>query len=186
MKYRFRIHYTFKERIFIVFIALIFITFIYFIIAKSIEKPNIKIVKSYEYGNLYIFVFQNVSAILEIERYDIIKIEYPFFKPSEICLNYDFLFDKNGNRLNKCFQTSYEIVIGKEVIRVRANDLAGLYNKKIFIRNMFNFSLNLEIIAKLNFSRNIYRNNMLIYSNVSEFYDNFIIPPYEILEYKIE
>jgi hypothetical protein len=187
MRYKFRrIGYGIKERIFVIFFTLVCITFTFFIIVKSVEKPKIYIVKTYEFGNLYIFIAENFSSIFEIAKIDIIRIEYPPFKPKEFCLDYTFVYDKDGNKLKKCFSTNYETVIGKEIVKIPVNEIVDFQNSKLILKNVFNFSINLEIFIKFNTTRNVYRNNILILQNVSVFSDNYIIAPFEIVKYNFE
>jgi len=187
MKYKFRrIGYGIKERIFIIFFTLVSITFTFFVIVKSIEKPKIHIVKTYEFGNLYVFIAQNFSSLLEIVKIDTIKIEYPLFKPKEFCLDYTFVYDKDGNKLKNCFPTNYETVIGKDIIKIPVNEIVDFRDNKLILKNVFNFSLNLEIFVKFNTTRNVYRNNVLIFQNVSSFLDNYIIAPLEVIKYDFE
>jgi hypothetical protein len=190
MKYRFyRFKYNLKERIFIISFSLIFIALTFFIIVKSVEKPSFYVIKSYESGNLYVILLnKNISTKLIIERIDLIKIEYPYFKPKFYCLNYDFIYNKSGYEIGKCFSTIYETVYGKEVYELPSKDLVDFLKNRIIIKNKFSFPLNLEIFVDLQSLKfkNVYRNNTLIFSNVEEFFDSQIILPYGVLEYKFE
>ena len=196
MAYRYR-SYSLLRRILIVFSVLFLVSTFFFLIVKFIERPSFTIVKSYSSAKLIASISDKVDkAIMEIERVDLIKINYPYIsKPKEICLNYYQVFDRNGTLIAEdferkvCISSEYEMVYGKDIEIRKAENLISILGNplRISIKNTFDFPSIVEIyinVKKLAGKNcDVTRNGILISQNASYFYDSYLISPFGNLEY---
>lgn len=194
------------KRFFITLFLTISISLFYFNLYKLLETPKLNLVRKFEVANIFIFVEEEIKNIrLNIERTYEYKINYPYtIKKPSYCYNLPIdakIFNKNGeeievNRIEDriCISSDIKEFILKESETpknsdsfVRSSSFNGKY--KIFVKNLFDFPLNLEIIINVEklfgTKANIYRDGNLILSNASLFFDSKVILPYGNIEYEI-
>ncbi|MEM0481032.1 MAG: hypothetical protein QXQ14_02530 [Candidatus Aenigmatarchaeota archaeon] len=187
------------KRILVIFSVLFLVSLFFFLMVRTIEKPNISIIKTTSSAKLVALISnESTKSVLEIERIDYLKINYPYIsKPKEICLEYMQVFDKNGNLLKEsidkkvCISSEYEYVYGKDIEVEKAEDLVTVLSNplRVSIKNKFDFPIIAEVYINVkNIAGkecSITRNEILIIQNTSYFFDSYLISPFGNLEYVI-
>lgn len=194
------------KRFFITLFLTISISLFYFNLYKFLESPKLNLVRKFEISNMFVWIESNIKNIrINVERTYEYKISYPYvIKKPFYCYNLPinaYFFDKKGEEIevNKiedkvCISSNIKEFIVKEVETIKNVDNFIKFSSfdkkhKIFIKNLFDFPLNLEIVIDveklIKKNANVYRDGILILSNVSLFFDSKVILPYGNVEYEI-